>query len=395
MQERNKLINQFSVILMIISLTALFFFAMFSLFAPDCEISLTENRTLAKYPSFSLRLAQDGTWEKEYETYSLDQFYFRRFAVQSYFKVLDALGVKERNGYVRGLEDCILKVTDPPHDFTEEQIEEYSSIRIAPLKTLRTAADDAGANLISLQIPHKNSFFSNAYPRYYTYDQALENARQKYLNQLLDENGIPYLDVSDLLLNVHRNDYVYYYTDNHWTFRGAYYAYLELLNMLNEGYGESLFFPDWETCQLHHLDGRTVGRYLSKYGDSGIIDRDFTEFILPEDMPEYTMYYNGERTDEGIIGRRGNGYEIFLNGDRAQTVIKTNRPDLPSILYIGYSYKNALAAMSVYSFDEVHAIDPRYYTGNISDYIKNCGAEYVVVVRNDIFEGNTENHATI
>ena len=84
-----------------------------------------------------------------------------------------------------------------------------------------------------------------------------------------------------------------------------------------------------------------------------------------------------------------------MSGDMANTIVRTDRPQLPTILYIGYSYTNALETMSVYSFDEMHSLDPRHFRGSICDYIRNHDIDYVVLVRNDLYEGNPENIASI
>ena len=75
-------------------------------------------------------------------------------------------------------------------------------------------------------------------------------------------------------------------------------------------------------------------------------------------------------------------------GDCANTVIDTERDQLPNILFVGLSYTNALEIMSIYNFNEMHSIDPRHYEGNLSEYIRDHNFDYVVVVRNDLTENN-------
>ena len=84
-----------------------------------------------------------------------------------------------------------------------------------------------------------------------------------------------------------------------------------------------------------------------------------------------------------------------MGGDIGNTVMETNRDHLPSILYIGCSYSNPLEVMSVYNFNRVESIDPRYWTGSICQYVKESKTDYIVIVRDDIYEGNTSFSCTV
>ena len=72
-------------------------------------------------------------------------------------------------------------------------------------------------------------------------------------------------------------------------------------------------------------------------------------------------------------------YGWFMNGDYGNTVIRTHRPELPSILIIGYSFTDALELLAVYNFDEMHSIDPRDFDGDIVQYITDSKCDYVVL----------------
>ncbi len=177
-----------------------------------------------------------------------------------------------------------------------------------------------------------------------------------------------------------------FYTDNHYTMRGAFYVYQALLEHLNTEYGEGLRFPEWDECVYHRNDKRSVGTYLRKFGDSGRIDRDYLEYALPADMPDAVRYESGMISETPIITNHPT-YAAFVS-DSANTVLRTNRPERPNILFVGYSYKNALEVLAVYNFNEVHAIDPRRYSGSISDYILDHDLDYVVIVRDDVYAGH-------
>ena len=65
-----------------------------------------------------------------------------------------------------------------------------------------------------------------------------------------------------------------------------------------------------------------------------------------------------------------------------ETIVKTDKEDLPSIYYCGSSFTNVLEAMSVPSFKNMYSTDLRFndteYT--MMDYIDKFQPEYVVFI---------------
>ena len=55
-------------------------------------------------------------------------------------------------------------------------------------------------------------------------------------------------------LTEHKDEYIYYRTDHHWTTLGAYYAYAQLMQQLGQ-----------EPVALSGLDGRTVENFYGTY----------------------------------------------------------------------------------------------------------------------------------
>lgn len=77
-------------------------------------------------------------------------------------------------------------------------------------------------------------------------------------------------------------------------------------------------------------------------------------------------------------------YEIYMGGDIAETVIQTNRPELPNILIFGDSFANTMETIIWASFNETRTLDLRYYTSqSLSDYIEAFQPDIVVCIRDD------------
>ncbi len=378
-----------------IGMAALFLSSVISLKAEDQPRSMVENRTLAQIPDPDTNSVLDGTFGTAYEKYSLDQFIFRDQALMRYFKVLNILGENERNGYIRTEDGFCLKIQGLRSGLpSDRQLESYASARVEALEILESACRETGAVLISLQIPHKSLFYYDKYPELYPYDREYESALQDHLDRQISEHGIDLIELAPEM-EKHKAEYLYFRTDNHYTFLGAYYTYRKLLDHINTHYGEKLSFPDWEDCEYFREKERFVGSYLRNFGDDGSPTEDYLEYVMPYDMPEYTRYENGKISKLKVLNTGNASYARFMSGDKSNTVIATDRPDLPNILYIGLSYSNALEVMSIYSFNEMHSIDPRYFTGSISEYIRSNDLDYVVVIRDDLYENNTSFKASI
>ncbi|HAS74391.1 MAG TPA: hypothetical protein DCS67_09630 [Clostridiales bacterium UBA8960] len=76
-------------------------------------------------------------------------------------------------------------------------------------------------------------------------------------------------------------------------------------------------------------------------------------------------------------------YGIFLGGDASVVVIETKSTVVKSnVLVVKDSYGNAFAPYLSNNYREVHIIDPRYWIGSLSDYVREHSIEDVIFVNN-------------
>ena len=79
-------------------------------------------------------------------------------------------------------------------------------------------------------------------------------------------------------------------------------------------------------------------------------------------------------------------YNRYMGGGFADTVLETNRPDLPDVLIFGDTFTNALETMLYTAFDETRILDLRHYTDkSLKDYITEYRPDIVLCVMNDTF----------
>ena len=76
--------------------------------------------------------------------------------------------------------------------------------------------------------------------------------------------------------------------------------------------------------------------------------------------------------------------EVYMGGDKAETVIQTDRPELPNALVFGDSFTNAMETMLYASFNEMRSIDLRHYTEKtLREYIADYRPDVVICIRDE------------
>jgi len=390
---KSKIVN-FAFIALCIS--TLLMGVMISELEPDEKRSMIENRWLTQYEAPTWDTVLDGSWFTHFETYNKDQFFARAISLRLYNRLLDSLHVRERNGYVLGEDGFVMSVNVfYTTSGSLQSAESYGEPQVEAMSALKEAAATYGGSVIYLNVPHKVELFPEKYPPIYNSSEELRSIRRESIVEKAKAAGVTVIEAYDVLKS-QKNDYIYYATDHHWTIRGAYYSYQMLLDCINNmEKNQELQYPAFEELNVVVNPERMVGSYLKKLGDSGLINVDYMEYAFPHDMPEYTRYDNGEVSKRKLCNIENPSYGAFMDGDIGNTVIETYRDELPSILYIGCSYSNPLEMMSVYNFNRVESIDPRHWDGSICQYVKESQPDYIVIVRDDIYEGNPEFSCTV
>lgn len=390
---KSKIINFAFIALCVFSLLLC---VMISDLEPDEKRSMTENRALTQYEAPTLETVLDGSWFAHLETYSKDQFFARGVSLRWFNRFLDSLHVRERNGYVLGKDGFVMSVNVfYTATGTLESAKSYGEPQAAAMGALQQAADPYGGKVIYINIPHKVELYPEKYPPIYNSAELVNSIRRDSIVDKAKRAGVNVIETYDMLES-HKDEYIYYATDHHWSIRGAYYTYQLLLDRINGMEdGQPLQYPAFDELNIVVHPDRMVGSYLKKLGDSGMVDVDYMEYAFPYDMPEYTRYDNGTLSKRALCDTGNPNYIAFMGGDFGNTVIETGREELPDILYIGCSYSNPLEMMSVYNFNRVESIDPRHWSGSLCQYVKESQPDYIVIVRDDIYEGNREFSCTV
>jgi len=391
-----------------------------SLVDKDATESVRENRRLAQKPKFTLSALLDGSYVADLETYYSDTFPGRE-------KLLDANGVLNKFYIFSGKEENNMLVIDhtndmgdggqaqqpmepvtettpeqneqtPPEEEEEQEqepvVEEpnYDDMEVTNLGAIVIIGDRAmeiptatdyiienyagavnniksavgdDARVISLVTPNSGQFYSPT-------DMHSGSHNQKNMIDLCYYNMGPDVLTVDAYskLEKHKNEYLYFRTDHHWTQLGAYYAYTAFCETAG-----------WDAVDLKEFKTGSYDRFLgtmytntSQYPQSSVLQQnpDRLEYYLPiakttasfyananigsSDNPTYWTYVVNEQLPETEY----NKYMCFMSGDHPAAMITTD-VEGPVCLVLKDSYGNAFLPFLTSHYSRIYVIDPREF----------------------------------
>lgn len=345
----------------------------------DRAKSSLEQRTLAQPPSPNWSDLVSGKTGADLETYLSDQIPGRdRFMrVHSVLGLL-ALGKVEMNRVVIGRHGILLADMSRRPVLDDAQIGAELDATVAQYRELDTIVRSYGGTLLVVGHPTKSSHLRSEYPEGFGFPDTYKRIAARYF-VALEANGIASVDMAPVF-DSHRDKKLYYRTDHHWTFEGAYLTYVALL--------ERLGIQPMRMADLRRvtLPNRFVGSSNRKVA-LAFPQTERVTIATPAVPVPYSRTQDGA-VSPSLFGKHPAGgavaYDIYDQGDSAETVIDTNRPELPTLLLVGDSFTNALETLVWTSFDESRFIDLRYYTeGSLFDYVKKYKPDYVVTLVQD------------
>lgn len=190
-------------------------------------------------------------------------------------------------------------------------------------------------------------------------------------------------------LEKHKEEYIYFRTDHHWTQLGAYYAYEQFMKQSD---GTAVSKDDFKKNKITRVLGYlydkaeipeiaslpdTIEWYdIDPTGQVEILMHDIDR--SGEDKPYNGVMYDRSKTD----------YSFFFGSDHPVVEMVNNElSDGKTIVLLKESYSNALAPWLIKSYRRVILVDPRIYKGDFQTVIDKFSPDDVMIV-NYIFTTN-------
>lgn len=329
-----------------------------TIFVPDKKFSEIENRTLAQKPDFTIQNFLNGNIDTQTENYLSDQFILRDNCVTLKSSVDLILGKREFNDVflVDGM--LIEKINNPQSQLNEniKAVNNLSNIINQPvsLALVPTAAEIYKDKLIGAPTTNQQKILSDI-------SKNLENVE---LINMFDE------------MYKHKNEYIYYRTDHHWTTRGAYYGAKSLLKSMG-----------YDIAEINEFNRINVSNEFNGtlYSSSGVrcVKPDSIDIYVPDNNIDITSWRNGKPEKSNLYDfsylDKKDKYSLFLGGNQPLAIIKTNNK-ASKLLLVRDSYADSLVPFLIPYFSEIHLFDARYFKQSLSSYVKSNQIDDVIML---------------
>lgn len=412
-----------------------------SLVDVDATESVRENRRLAGKPQFSLAALLDGSYVAQLEEYYSDTFPGRE-------ALLDANGVLNKLYIFSGKEENNMLVIDHTNNMgdagqamepvepvisqiPEEQMQPEETVPQEPVAEepnyddmevtnlgaiviigdrameIPTATDSIIENyaaavnnihdaigedtrVISLVTPNSGQFYSPT-------DMHSGSHNQKNMIELCYYNMARDILTVDAYskLEAHKNEYLYFRTDHHWTQLGAYYAYTAFCETVGM---EPVALDEFETGSYDRFLG-TMYTNTSQYPQSAVLKEnpDQLHYYLPIAKTTAAFYADadiGSSTNTTywtyvvnaeLPETEYNKYMCFMSGDHPAALITTD-VEGPVALVLKDSYGNAFLPFLTSHYSKIYVIDPREFNQDgkpsldLAAYVQERDVDDVILV---------------
>lgn len=208
--------------------------------------------------------------------------------------------------------------------------------------------------------------------------------QMKSLNNLYEKlnDKVTPVNIYDNMMK-HRNEYIYYRTDHHWTSLGAYYGY-----------------ETW--CNTKGILPISLERRQKvNYGDFvGSLYYDTKESILKKNPDSFDVYMplndvyisakdsNGNSVKKDVISDFSEApdyakYDCFIGGDKALvTIVNNDAIDDSTCMVIKESFGNSIVPYLADHYSKVYVYDYRYTSKNLVEEAKEKGVDDVIFINN-------------
>ena len=351
-----------------------------------------EMRTYTMFPELDYKKLTDVNYLNQIGDAFTDQMEWRWNFVKGYFTLTkDVLHQSTVGDIVVGKEEVLFN-----KPLQIKNWKKYKKNVKKSAELINEAAREAakyGTKMIVIDAPRRDISLTKYTPSYYPdisekYEECL-----KIQKETLDDS-IEVIDVKELFEknNPEGDNRFWYYNDHHINCRGGELVLSEIIKIVQKDYPQ----VEQKTLDDYKIVKRQVyGALNRKIGLTAKAPDEELNLIPDGWTMNYERWDEGERTDNPIFGEDTNTYSLsYMGNNYGETIVKTDKENLPSIYYCGSSFTNVLEAMSVPSFKNMYSTDLRFNdTDNtMIDYIKKFKPEYVVFISGQSTATFNHNH---
>ncbi len=340
-------------------------FSAIDMMMPDKDFSEFENKYLQKKPKLTIDSLYNNEYAPKYEKYINEQFLLRNKWIDLKSRIEFFMGKTENNSIIYGKDnfmfDKVQKINEKQLDKNIENVKKF--LEKYNDKNIKFALAPNSYEILKDKLPYGLKLFNQKDMINSIYAKLSENKNVEVFN---------FIDA----LNSHKDEYIYYKTDHHWTNLGSYYAYVEFMKGLGKDY------VDINKLEAHEIEG-FLGTYFSK---AKKFNSDFDKItyydVNVEKMSIADKEYSGIYDYEKFKTR--DKYAAFLYGNNDLTIITNknseNKQNKSRILILKDSFGNSFVPYLTYSYDEVYVLDLRFNSQKVSEIMEKYDFNDILIM---------------
>ena len=338
-------------------LLMIFGVALISLITPKRSFSETENRTLADFPKPEAKDILSGKFERGYEDYLTDQFPWRDWWISLKTHAERAILKKDIHDVYLAKDEYLIEKHTGVFEDERADINLQALSSFAGVMSERFSPDHVSVMIV----PNAVDILREKLPPFA--DPYDEEIYLKKAESMLPE-GV-WFDAAGILRQ-HKDEYIYYRTDHHWTTPAASYVFASWArNKLGEPIGEGYFFSQ-------ELSDNFMGTIAARTGITSITD--VLTWYRPAGSDKIKVTYpSSGAVRDGILDydklAARDQYGAFFGGNYDLVSIETDASSGRRLLMFKDSYAHCFAPMLTGLFDRIDMVDLRYYGGDINELI--------------------------
>lgn len=362
-------------------------------------ISQFENRKLAEAPVLTKTSLLNGEYFGQWENYISDHIFARNQWIKGYtYLNMAILGKSSINDIVIGRNGFLLPFFAYGGKQEKTSSEENLDIMSRQLRELQDSIERYGGRFFFVGIPSQASYHKESYPVHLQSINKLMEETEALFFDKLDKLGVSYINMNPIFRRNPEIEY-YYRTDHHYNFEGAYATYYEIINSISEKSRLKISPPmgkaDLDIVTLPNPFGGSRNRQIYYM----VPTEEHIQLAYPKTQIPYEKYVNGKADNKLYYLKEDAStmvnYTVYMGGDWAETVFKTNNDDLPNLLVFGDSFTNAIEPLLFNHFNETRILDLRHYNKmSLFEYIEQYKPDMVLMVRDDLNYGNLEGNGS-
>ena len=375
MKKKSRIYKIVTIVLFAAMLVIFPVMTFITLPSEPAPFSENENRTLAVFPAVTFENYKNEKLMTGIEKWFADRFFGREQWIKLRNSAERITGKIDING-VYTADNRMMQIWK---GFDDEFV----------MKNLRAmnkfAAKYPDKQMYFLLAPTSQEVYSDLFPQCApigSQSELLEFCRE-HLDSIQTINVIP-------SMKLHKENYIYYRTDHHWTSFGAYIAYYDAAKAM--GFKPS----ELSDFDIEHVSDSFRGTLYSKTLDDNVTPdiMDYYHFKTDRDIKLTINNGNSVNTYDSLYFREyldvKDKYSSFLGPNSPYMSINTGS-DGPTLLIIKDSYAHSLIPFLTAHFSRIDVLDMRQINDGYSRYVNVDDYDTVLFAYNAItFSEGTE-----